>query len=174
MSLVASVYGRRMNKAIQLGGHQTACSVGHSVSGLKSALWLAMDVGTCWQTIIWCSVADPHHIDADPDPTFHFDVDPDPACHFGADPDPAFHFDADPDPAFHFDADPDPDPNFHFDADPDPAPSFQKSSALKKCSNRLTFHTFCLVICKLIRIRIQLITLMRIRIHNTVLMLTES
>jgi hypothetical protein len=30
-------------------------------------------------------VADPHHIDADPDP--------DPACHFDADPDPTFHFD---------------------------------------------------------------------------------
>jgi len=28
------------------------------------------------------SVADPHHIDADPDPAFHFDADPD--------PDPAF------------------------------------------------------------------------------------
>jgi len=38
------------------------------------------------------SVADPHHLDADPDP--------DPACHFDTDPDP--------DPAFHFEADPDP------------------------------------------------------------------
>jgi len=28
------------------------------------------------------SVADPHHLDADPDPAFHFDADPD--------PDPAF------------------------------------------------------------------------------------
>jgi hypothetical protein len=24
------------------------------------------------------SVADPHHFDANPDPTFHFDADPDP------------------------------------------------------------------------------------------------
>jgi hypothetical protein len=24
------------------------------------------------------SVADPHHVDADPDPTYHFDADPDP------------------------------------------------------------------------------------------------
>ena len=45
---------------------------------------------------------DPHHIDADPDPTFHFDADPD------------------PDPAFYFDADPDPDPTSHFNTDPDP------------------------------------------------------
>ncbi len=30
------------------------------------------------QTIVWCSVADPHHIDAEPYPTFHFDADPDP------------------------------------------------------------------------------------------------
>jgi hypothetical protein len=34
------------------------------------------------------SVADPHHVDADPDPAFHFDADPD--------PDPTFHSDADP------------------------------------------------------------------------------
>ncbi len=70
------------------------------------------------------SVADPHHIDADPDPDCPFDSDPDPACHFDADPDPACHlmriqillftlmrnlirilgylfqFDADPDPRF--------------------------------------------------------------------------
>ena len=34
------------------------------------------------------SVADPHHVDADPDPDFHFDADPDPAFHFDADQDP--------------------------------------------------------------------------------------
>ncbi len=43
-------------------------------------------------TVLHISVADPHHINAVPDP--------DPACHF------------DPDPADHFDADPDPDPTF--------------------------------------------------------------
>jgi hypothetical protein len=85
-------------------------------------------------------VADPHHLDADPDPALHFDADPDPAFHSDADPDPTthvfpdldplmlqydplrllpFHSDADPDPAFHFYANP--DPAFHFDADPDPA-----------------------------------------------------
>jgi hypothetical protein len=42
-----------------------------------------------------------------------------------------------------------------------------KSQNLKKCSNRLIFHTFWLVICKLIRIRIriQFITLMLLRIR---------
>jgi hypothetical protein len=35
------------------------------------------------------SVADPHHFDADPDPTYHFDMEPD------AGPDPDFLFDAD-------------------------------------------------------------------------------
>jgi hypothetical protein len=35
------------------------------------------------------SVANPHHINADPDPACHFNED--------ADPDPAFHFDAVPD-----------------------------------------------------------------------------
>ncbi len=45
------------------------------------------------------SVADPHHVDADPDPVCHFDADADsdPACQFDADPDPTFHFDAVPD-----------------------------------------------------------------------------
>jgi hypothetical protein len=32
------------------------------------------------------SVQDPHHIDADPDPTFYFDAD--------SDPDPSFHIKA--------------------------------------------------------------------------------
>jgi hypothetical protein len=32
------------------------------------------------------SVADPHHIDANPDPACYFDADPDPTCHFDADP----------------------------------------------------------------------------------------
>ncbi len=52
------------------------------------------------------SVADPHHVDADPDPTFHSDADPDlnPNLHFDANPDPAFHFKADPDPASQNDA----------------------------------------------------------------------
>jgi hypothetical protein len=48
----------------------------------------------------------PHHVDADPDPSFYFDVDPkaDMIFHFDADPDSdtAFHCDADPDPTLHF------------------------------------------------------------------------
>ncbi len=85
-----------------------------------------------------------------PDPACHFDADPDPGCHFDADPDPGCHFNADP--ACHFDADP--DPGYHFDADPDPDPTFH----LKKCSNKLIFHTgtFRLVICKLMRIWIRI------------------
>jgi hypothetical protein len=55
-----------------------------------------------FSSILLFIVANPHHIDADPDP----------ACHFDADPGPAFHVDADPDPIFHFDADPDSDPSF--------------------------------------------------------------
>jgi hypothetical protein len=46
------------------------------------------------------SVADPHHLDADPDPAFHFDTD--------SDPDPTFHSDADG--TFQFEEDPEPDP----------------------------------------------------------------
>jgi hypothetical protein len=52
------------------------------------------------------SVADPHHIDPDPNPAGHFDTDPD--------PDPACQFDEDRDPTFHFDTVPDPDPNPSF------------------------------------------------------------
>ncbi len=81
-----------------------------------------------------------------------------------------FFSDADPDSACHSDSNAvaDPDPTFHFDTDPDlyPDPSFQiKAQNLeKKCSSRLIFHTFWLVIYKLMRIRIQHITLMRIGI----------
>jgi hypothetical protein len=42
-------------------------------------------------------VADPHHLEADPDPACHFDAD--------ADLDPALYVDVDPDPTFHFDTD---------------------------------------------------------------------
>jgi hypothetical protein len=66
-----------------------------------------------------------------------------------------------------FDADADLDP-FHpdADADQDPDPSFRiKAQTLEKCSNRLIFHTYWVVICKLMRIQIQLITLMRMRIR---------
>jgi hypothetical protein len=56
------------------------------------------------------------------------------------DPDPAFRFNADPKPAFHFNADP--DPAFHFNADPDPPFHFK------------------------MRIQIQLLTLMPIRIQR--------
>jgi hypothetical protein len=46
-----------------------------------------------------CSVADPHHFDADPDLACYFDAEPNPEtpCHFDADPDPTFYLDADPD-----------------------------------------------------------------------------
>jgi hypothetical protein len=82
------------------------------------------------------SVADSHHVDADPDPALSF------RCGFGscvftlmririlpftlmwiqidadADLDPVYLCDANLDPAYHFDADP--DPPFHFNVDPDP------------------------------------------------------
>jgi hypothetical protein len=45
------------------------------------------------------SVAVPHNLDADPDPTFHFDADPDPNLYFDANSAPTFHFEADTDPA---------------------------------------------------------------------------
>ncbi len=58
------------------------------------------------------SVADPHHVNADPDHAFHFD----------ADLDPTFHSDADTNPTFQFYAEPDPTTNFfmRIHADPDP------------------------------------------------------
>jgi hypothetical protein len=70
------------------------------------------------QTINTSSVVDPHHVDADPDPTFHPDAGPE----------------ADPDFDFLFDAYPYPDPTFHPDADlgPDPDPSFKKKDRTVK------------------------------------------
>jgi hypothetical protein len=41
-------------------------------------------------------IANPNHVDEDPDLAFYFDAD--------QGPDPAFHFDTDPDSTFHFDA----------------------------------------------------------------------
>jgi hypothetical protein len=91
--------------------------------------------------IVLCRVADPHHIDADPDPAFHFDGDQEPTFHSDAEPypNPAFQFDADPDPITHFCPDLDPPilqnsplrlPPFHFDADPDPSFHFDADPAL--------------------------------------------
>jgi hypothetical protein len=72
---------------------------------------------------------------------------------------------------FDTDADPDPDPTFYPDEDPDPVPSFQiEAQTLEKL---LIFHTNSLVIGKLMRIRIrfriQLITLMKIRMRIWIL-----
>jgi hypothetical protein len=36
------------------------------------------------ELVVICSVADPHHSDADPDPARHFDADPDPIFYFEA------------------------------------------------------------------------------------------
>jgi hypothetical protein len=53
----------------------------------------------------------------------------------------------------------------------DPDPSFlMKTQDLNKSSNRLTFRTFWLVICKSMRFRIQLITLIQFRILPSNLM----
>jgi hypothetical protein len=48
------------------------------------------------------TVADQHHVDADPDPALHFDVDADPTFHSDVDTDPTCHCDADMDPNFQF------------------------------------------------------------------------
>ncbi len=105
------------------------------LGGIAACRTLVVPVPKGMQSVILPSVADPHQVDADPDPAGHFDADadPDPACLFDgdADPDPACHFDADAhmDPACLLDADP--DPTFHFDADPDS--SFQiKAGKLEK------------------------------------------
>jgi hypothetical protein len=82
-----------------------------SVSGLCFAKLRKLGLSP---TCTFYTVADPHHFDADLDPSFHFD----------ADPDPTFHFDADPNPTLHFDVAPDPDPvplPRHIDANLRPA-----------------------------------------------------
>jgi hypothetical protein len=86
--------------------------------------------------------------------------------------------DADPDPAFYlfrirmririlnlFYPDVDPDLTFHPDADPEPDPIFQrKAETPEKVLKQVHIPYILAVICKLMRIRIQLFTLMRIRI----------
>jgi hypothetical protein len=81
-----------------------------------------------------------------------------------------FDVDADSDSDFYFirvriffDAGPDLDPTFHSDQDPDPSLQILAQTH-EKCLNRLIFHTFWLVICKLMRIRILIFYLMQIRI----------
>jgi hypothetical protein len=89
-------------------------------------------------------------------PTYHFNADPD-LILFDADLDTDFLFYADPDPTFHPDADPDSDLD----------PSFQiKAQTLGKVLKNGRIPYILLVICKWmqIRIRIQPIALMRIRI----------
>ncbi len=54
-----------------------------------------------YHTLANSRVADPHHINADPNPAFHDKSDPDPAVHYKSDPDPAVHFNADTDPVPH-------------------------------------------------------------------------
>jgi hypothetical protein len=75
----------------------------------------------------------PHHIDADPEPTFNFDPDPDPACHFDANLDPSFQL---------------------------------KSQDLEKMLKQ-DHIPYILAGQSANFMWIQLITLMRIRIHNT-------
>ncbi len=73
----------------------------------------------------YISVADPHHLDADPNP--------DAACNFDTEQYQDF--------TLHFDKDPDPDPTFDFDVDPDPDPTFQiEALNLEKCSSRLCIY----------------------------------
>ncbi len=50
--------------------------------------------------LLICSVADTHHVDADPEPSYHFDADPELSVHFDGDPDPSYHFDAGTDSDF--------------------------------------------------------------------------
>ncbi len=104
----------------------------------------------------------------------YFDPDSDSTCHPDADPDSVFLFDADPDPTFLPDPDADPAPY--------PDPSYQiKTQTFENCSKRLIFHTFLLVICKLMRIRFRIklntdadpnpdFYLMRMRIQVTKMM----
>jgi hypothetical protein len=105
---------------------------------------------------------DPHHFDVDPDAdaysTYHPAADSDSdifLCGSG----------------FLFDAGPNLDSTFHSDQDPNPTLQIM-AQTYEKCSNRLIFHRFWLVICKLLQIRIQLITSMQIRILIFYLMRT--
>jgi hypothetical protein len=120
------------------------------------------------------SVADLHHFDAYPDPSFHFNVDPrgippvtlmwiqiplfalmwirippftlDPSFHVDVDPDPTIHFNTILDPTIHFDVDP--DPTFHFDPDQNPRPSDANVRPLIYGLYRLQFEPPSTPLCK--------------------------
>jgi hypothetical protein len=55
----------------------------------------------CTGTITITSVAEPYHLDPDPDPAFHLNADPDPTFHLVADTnqDSTFNFDLNPNPS---------------------------------------------------------------------------
>jgi hypothetical protein len=134
-----------------LAGHRSflACFLRMYVSDFKK-LFIRVDTQiypifyqTC-ESCVLDSVADPHHVGADPDHACYFDADPG--------PDLTFHSDEDPVPSFqiklktikkclnrlkahnpyvlacHLQIDPDPDtdsnPAYHFDADPDTDPAY--------------------------------------------------
>ncbi len=72
-------------------------------SPVEGWLWPQGEAGGCRRygglsctgtgTALGSSAADPHHIDAEQNPSFHCDADPNPSFHFDSDPDPTFHFD---------------------------------------------------------------------------------
>ncbi len=74
-------------------------------------------------------VADLHHFNSDPDPTFHLNANSGPAFHLNTD--------QDPDPAFPSNADAYPDPASKINADSDPQPwSIPPTSILLKHRKR--------------------------------------
>jgi hypothetical protein len=89
-------------------------------------------------TLLLSTVADPHHLDGDPDP----------ACHFDADL------------TFHSDTEPDPDLSFHIKAQTHE--KVLKGAHFSYILMRIRIQQLILM-----RMRIHLIKLMRIRIHDT-------
>jgi hypothetical protein len=121
----------------------------HAVS--EMLFWLHCCVMPCMYT----SVADPHHIDADPDPTFHPNADPDPAFQFDADPDPTTHFLPDLDPPM-LQNDPQRLPPFHFDADPDPASQNDADSCGSGSKSATLICTVCAMYTDIVHVQVYL------------------
>ncbi len=112
-------------------------------------------------TALLIRVADPHHFNADPEPSsFHYNADPDPAFHFYADPAPhqsdgttclkTLHesrlhseprdldsdrllFQFEPLMRLNFNFNADSGPAFHSNADPDPDPASKNNADSQLC-----------------------------------------
>jgi hypothetical protein len=144
LECVSNQFQKRKSKMADQAGRPADWEMAkENIQPLKQGRKMAK-LANCLQVRFqWSTVADPHHFNPDPYPSFHFNADPDPMFNFhpgSPDPDPhksdgttyaatvlqtpsasivsipCLSLSSDSDPTFHFNADP--DPIFNFRPDP--------------------------------------------------------